>query len=121
MPHYVYILTNHNRKLLYVGMATDMQKRSNEHKRKAKMGYAARYNIDKLIYIEELTSCELAAAREKQLKGWRREKKILLVEDKNPAWEELTFPTHKTYNGQIHYNYPLDKDPSATLGINSKL
>jgi putative endonuclease len=75
---------------LYVGVTGDLRKRVFEHKWKEHDGFAARYNCDRLVWFEIYQDVRLAIAREKQLKGWRREKKIGLIEKMNPAWVDLS-------------------------------
>jgi putative endonuclease len=87
--YYVYIMTNHS-KTLYTGMTNDINRRVYEHKQKLISGFTQKYNINKLVYFEETTDVTEAIAREKQIKGWLREKKIALVESINPTWKDLS-------------------------------
>lgn len=87
--YYVYILTNHS-KTLYIGVTSNLQKRMWEHKNKSLEGFTKKYNINQLIYYEQTDSAYSAIAREKQLKKWRREKKINLIEKINPLWIDLS-------------------------------
>jgi putative endonuclease len=87
--YYVYILTNWNNKVVYVGMTNDLERRIAEHKSKSVPGFTSRYNVKKLVYFEHTTDVLQAIAREKEIKKWRREKKNRLVESMNPAWKEL--------------------------------
>ncbi|WP_409228687.1 GIY-YIG nuclease family protein [Gudongella sp. SC589] len=87
--YYVYILTNKSNKVLYIGVTNNIARRVYEHKTKMIEGFTKKYNLDKLVYLEETDSIESAILREKQLKKWRREKKIALIERLNPNWEEL--------------------------------
>lgn len=86
--YYVYILTNRVR-TLYVGVTNDLKRRIYEHKRKLVPGFTMRYNLTWLAYYEETTDVRSAIAREKQIKGWRRSKKIALIESLNPVWRDL--------------------------------
>jgi putative endonuclease len=88
--YYVYLLTNWNNKVIYVGMTSDLQKRIYEHKHKQVKGFTEKYNINKLVYYEETTDVHAALAREKEIKKWRREKKDNLVKTMNPAWRDLS-------------------------------
>ncbi len=88
-PFYVYILASHSR-VLYIGTSDDLTRRLFEHKTKATDSFSAKYNVNQLVYYEELTDGESAAAREKQLKGWTRAKKITLIERLNPHWFDLS-------------------------------
>ena len=86
--YYVYIATNPSR-TLYVGVTSDLARRAAEHQAKTHQGFAARYNVSQLVYFEETADVLSAIAREKQLKGWSRRKKVALVESFNPAWTDL--------------------------------
>lgn len=82
--YYVYILTNWNHKVMYIGMTNDLERRLYEHKNKLTEGFTKKYNINKLVYYEHTAYVSEAIAREKELKKWRREKKNNLVEMTNP-------------------------------------
>ena len=86
--YYVYILANKMRRL-YVGMTNDLERRVWEHRTKAAEGFTSRYNIDRLIWYESTSEVMAAIEREKEIKGWRREKKICLIESENPGWTDL--------------------------------
>ena len=86
---YVYILTNHSHSTLYIGVTNDISRRTFEHKTKLNHGFAEKYNTYKLIYTEEYSLHTDAIAREKQLKKWRRDKKIRLISSTNPDWHNL--------------------------------
>jgi putative endonuclease len=87
---YIYILTNKNNNVLYVGVTSDLQKRIWEHRSgRYKNSFTSRYKTYKLVYYEEFLTIEDAIAREKQLKAGSRQKKIELIEKRNPQWEEL--------------------------------
>ena len=88
--YYVYLLTNWNNKVIYVGMTNDLQRRIYEHKNKSVRGFTSRYNVNKLVYFEHTTDVLQAIAREKEIKKWRREKKNRLVESMNPEWKDLS-------------------------------
>jgi putative endonuclease len=87
--YYVYIMTNHSG-TLYVGMTNDLQRRVWQHKQKLVHGFTKRYNITRLVYYEETPDVKAAIAREKQIKGWARRKKMDLVESLNPGWKDLS-------------------------------
>ncbi len=87
--YYVYILTNRS-KTLYTGVTNDIIRRVYEHKQKLIPGFTQKYNIDKLAYYEETVDVTAAIAREKQIKGWLRVKKIALIESMNPEWLDLS-------------------------------
>jgi putative endonuclease len=87
--YYVYILTNWNNKVMYVGMTNNLERRIMEHKNKLIEGFTKKYNVTKLVYYEVFDDIKLCIEREKQIKSWRREKKNKLVEKVNPKWEEI--------------------------------
>ena len=86
---FTYIVASRSR-TLYIGITRDLEKRVFEHKWKERDGFTAEYNCDRLIWFESHQDVAKAIAREKQLKGWRREKKIALIERTNPAWVDLS-------------------------------
>jgi putative endonuclease len=86
--YYVYILASRSKRL-YVGMTSDLERRVFEHKSKAVPGFTSLYNIDRLVWYESINSAIDAAERERQLKRWRREKKVWLIEMENAVWEDL--------------------------------
>ena len=88
--YYVYILTNWNAKVMYIGMTNDLLRRVAEHKSKQISGFTKNYAIDKLVYFEETNYVNNAIAREKEIKKWRREKKNQLVITMNPDWVDLS-------------------------------
>jgi putative endonuclease len=75
---------------LYIGMTGNLQKRVFEHKRKLHEGFSATYNCDRLVWFERFGDPRNAIAREKQLKGWTRAKKIALITKDNPTWIDLS-------------------------------
>ena len=87
--YYVYILTTKNNKLLYTGVTNDLNRRVYEHKTGRNVGFTHKYNINKLVYYEIFDYIDLAIRREKQIKGYSREKKDKLINDFNPEWNEL--------------------------------
>ncbi len=88
--YYVYLLSNWNNKVLYIGITSNIQKRIYEHKYKLFKGFTEKYNVNKLVYFEEYSEPKYAIIREKQLKGWKRAKKNLLIESVNPEWIDLS-------------------------------
>ncbi len=74
---------------LYVGMTNNLRSRVSQHKLKQIPGFTKRYNITILVYFEEFSDVRYAIAREKEIKKWRREKKIKLIESVNPNWDEI--------------------------------
>lgn len=87
--YFVYLLTNWNNKVMYVGMTNDLIRRVYEHKTKAVKGFTEKYNVHKLVYFEETSDVNVAITREKEIKKWRREKKNALVIGTNPEWRDL--------------------------------
>ena len=87
--YYVYILTTIRNSVLYTGITNDLYRRCSEHKAGNKPGFTKKYNVNKLVFYEIYESVEMAIAREKQIKGMSRGKKINLINNFNPAWEEL--------------------------------
>jgi len=87
--YFVYIITNKSR-TLYTGVTNNLERRVYEHKNKLVPGFTARYNISTLVYFEETPDVLSAIAREKQIKGWLRSKKISLIEAVNPQWIDLS-------------------------------
>ncbi|WP_456393833.1 GIY-YIG nuclease family protein [Nitratifractor sp.] len=85
----VYILSNRKHGTLYIGISSDLPKRIAEHKSHAVEGFSKRYGLDKLVYYELHSDMRSAIEREKQLKKWKREWKIQLIEEDNPQWEDL--------------------------------
>ncbi|SDS26199.1 putative endonuclease [Polaribacter sp. KT25b] len=88
----VYIITNKNKTVLYVGVTNDIQRRLSQHyfdSRNAKKSFAGKYNCYYLLYYEVFEDVNAAILREKELKGWRREKKRILITNFNPDWEFL--------------------------------
>ena len=88
--YYVYILTNWNNKVMYVGVTNDLQRRISEHKSKSIEGFTQKYNVNKLVYYEYTNDINSAIAREKEIKGWKRYKKDELVVSVNPHWKDLS-------------------------------
>lgn len=87
--YFTYIMASRSR-TLYIGVTKDLHKRVFEHKWKEHDGFTARYNCDRLVWFEGFQYVQKAIAREKELKGWRRTKKIALIESINPAWMDLS-------------------------------
>ena len=87
--YFVYIMTNKSG-TLYVGVTNDLERRMSEHKNSLIEGFTKKYKINKLLYYEETNDILVAINREKQIKGWRRDKKIALIESSNPEWKDLS-------------------------------
>lgn len=93
--YFVYIMSNHSR-TLYTGVTNDIFRRVTEHKQKIIPGFTQKYNLTKLVHYEEMNDIREAITREKQIKGWIRAKKVSLIEDDNPEWEDLSAEWYKT-------------------------
>jgi putative endonuclease len=87
--YFVYIMASRSR-VLYVGITGALARRVYEHKYKAAPGFTCRYNVNRLVYYEATPDVRAAIAREKQIKGWLRSKKIALIESANPEWRDLS-------------------------------
>ena len=87
---YVYILTNRRHGALYVGVTNDLVRRTHEHRTQAVPGFTTRYGLTRLVYFETVDDPAAAIAREKQLKRWRRDWKIALIEEHNLDWHDLS-------------------------------
>jgi putative endonuclease len=85
---YVYILSSLSG-TLYTGVTNNIEQRVFQHKHKLVNGFTKKYNVDRLVYYEETQDINVAIAREKEIKGWRRSKKIALIKSMNPKCEDL--------------------------------
>ena len=90
MQYFVYILTNWNDSVLYIGVTNNLQRRLYEHQHGLTDGFTKKYNLHKLVFFEETGNVNDAIAREKQIKGWTRAKKNALIETMNPEWCDLS-------------------------------
>lgn len=86
--YYVYIMASKS-KILYVGVTNNLKRRVYEHKHHLVKGFTEKYKVTKLVYHEQTEDVRAAIAREKQIKGWLRRKKMALVESMNPTWKDL--------------------------------
>ena len=88
--YYIYFITNKKDGVLYIGSTGRLKIRISQHKRKVHpKAFSARYNLDKLVYFEEIETKEEALTREKQMKKWNRDWKINLINKSNPNWDDL--------------------------------
>lgn len=87
--YYIYILTNFTNSVLYIGVINNMERRIFEHTNKLVGGFTSKYNLNKLVYLEEFNNINAAIAREKQLKNWHRQWKINLIKQNNPHLEDI--------------------------------
>jgi putative endonuclease len=88
--YYVYILSS-QRRVLYIGMTSTIERRVFQHKTHAFAGFTVKYNVTNLVYFERHESVMTAIRREKEMKAWRREEKINLIESANPKWKDLSY------------------------------
>ena len=86
---YIYIMASKSG-TLYVGMTNNIKRRVLEHKNHLALGFTDKYSIDRLLYVENFANPASAINREKQVKTWRREKKVKLIDSQNPAWNDLS-------------------------------
>ncbi|MDP9339561.1 MAG: GIY-YIG nuclease family protein [Acidobacteriota bacterium] len=86
--YYVYTLASHSR-TLYTGVTNDLERRVTEHRQGRSSGFTTQYKIVRLVHFEVFTDIRAAIDREKEIKGWRRDKKLRLIETKNPTWSDL--------------------------------
>jgi putative endonuclease len=87
--YYVYMMTNCS-KTIYTGITNDLARRVYEHKNKLVKGFTKNYNINILVYYESTSDVFSAIAREKEIKGWVRSRKVSLIESVNPDWKDLS-------------------------------
>jgi putative endonuclease len=102
--YFIYILSSRSR-AIYIGVTSDLEGRIYQHRSHATPGHTARYHIDRLVYFESTEDVYAALEREKQLKAFRREKKIRLIESTNPTWDDLAA-------GWFAKSTPRKADPS---------
>lgn len=88
---FVYIMSNKKNGTLYTGVTNDLLRRVYEHKHKINEGFSSSYDLNKLVYFEEVEGSEAAIWREKNIKAWKRGWKKKLIEDMNPNWRDLYF------------------------------
>ena len=88
--YYIYILSNKANTVFYIGVTSNIEERIWQHKQKVYKGFTSKYECNKLVYYEEFQWIQDAIAREKQLKGGSRQKKINLIINNNPSWTDLS-------------------------------
>jgi putative endonuclease len=86
---YVYIMTNRTRTVLYTGVTNSLERRRWQHANSGVASFTKRYSTNRIAHYEMFSDIRSAIAREKQIKGWRREKKVALIQSENPRWEDL--------------------------------
>jgi len=118
--HHVYIVTNKIHTVLYIGMTGFLAGRIYQHRERLIDGFTKKYQASKLIYLESFPDRETAEKREQQLKGWRRSKKMALIERMNPHWIDLFRPmVQRTDFNPLLPGEPAtescSRDPSTSL------
>jgi putative endonuclease len=98
---YVYMMTNCSRVVLYTGITNSLMRRVAQHRKGEIEGFTKTYKVNRLVYYECFNDPRDAIAREKEIKGWRREKKNALVETKNPEWADLSGMLLSAYAGSL--------------------
>ncbi|GBD50378.1 GIY-YIG nuclease family protein [Methylopila sp. Yamaguchi] len=89
MPYYVYLLASRKHGTLYIGVTNDLVRRTYEHKEGLHPGFTARHGVTRLVYFEIFDDPVSAITREKQIKKWRRDYKLNIIERDNPNWDDL--------------------------------
>src|SRR5712692_5228832 len=113
--YYVYIMSNRTH-VLYIGVTNDLDHRVGQHQQGANPGFTQRYHLKRLVYFESYDKIADAISREKQLKGWRRSKKIALIESLNPRWSDRSrewFPWMTDSGASIGPSSTPDKKASS--------
>ena len=87
--YYTYIMSSYNNSAIYVGVTNDLERRVAEHKSGSIPGFTQKYNCKKLVYYESFSDIDQAISREKQIKGWIRKKKDVLIDSLNPERKDL--------------------------------
>jgi putative endonuclease len=105
--YWVYILASRSRNL-YTGVTSSLQRRLIEHRQGLVPGFTARYRIFRLVHFEPFADIRDAIPREKEIKGWRREKKVRLIERANPTWDDLGARL-----GKVEEQIPHRRSPDA--------
>ena len=88
MPYFVYMLASRRDGTLYVGVTNDLARRVHEHRTKVYRGFTSQYDVERLVWYETYERIDEAIAREKALKTWRRDWKVVLIEEHNPEWSD---------------------------------
>jgi putative endonuclease len=108
----VYILASRSRSL-YTGVTDNLERRMIEHRQGLVPGFTTRYRVFRLVHLEFFGHIRDAIAREKEIKGWRREKKIRLIELHNPTWEDLAERLPHHYQSLHHKNQIPPRSPNS--------
>ena len=115
---YTYIMASNSRKhVLYTGVTGNLPRRVFEHKQRLTQGFTRRYNVTRLVYYERFAYPGDAIAREKEIKGWRRSKKIVLIESTNPCWCDLAREWQDIYKPDSFVGARRILHPIASLRV----
>ena len=109
--YFVYIAASRSRNL-YIGVTNNAARRMHEHREGLIFAFTSRYKIFRLVHLELFANAREAIAREKEIKGWRREKKVWLIEHKNPLWLDLSetlFPRENKKKQIPHHHPPVPR------------
>ncbi len=87
--YYIYMITNRNNNVLYIGVTNDLKRRVFEHREKLVEGFSSKYNCSKLVWYEQTNNIGSAILREKQMKKWKREYNNNIINEMNPEWNDL--------------------------------
>jgi putative endonuclease len=98
---YVYLMTNRSRVVIYTGVTNSLERRIWFHRNNTAKSFTKAYKVDRLVYYEQFNEARDAISREKEIKGWRRQKKIDLVETLNPKWRDLGLEMFGTDSGEV--------------------
>ena len=98
---YVYMMTNRSRVVLYTGVTNSLERRVWFHRNNTVKSFTKTYKVDRLVYYEQFNEASDAISREKEIKGWRREKKNQLVQTLNPKWKDLGLELFGTGSGKV--------------------
>ena len=111
--YYVYMLSSRSR-TLYTGITNNIHRRVAEHRDATIPGFTEKYRIHRLVYFEVYLDARSAISREKQIKRWRREKKVALIEEQNPTWDDLAaewYPTLRKAGPSAPASPPVGMTP----------
>src|SRR5579884_2070214 len=112
---YIYMMSSASRRALYTGVAADLYKRVWEHKNNLGGYFTTRYKCHRLVYFEQFTNVKTAITREKEIKGWRREKKNKLLESMNPEWKDLAVDWYP--EGLRKHGVPVEFNKQGTRSL----
>jgi putative endonuclease len=103
--YFVYVLANRSR-TIYTGITRSLKKRIPEHREGRVSGFTSRYRIHRLVHFEAFRDVHAAINREKEIKGWRRERKVALIEETNPTWSDLAEAWFEPYPSKQQIPHP---------------